>query len=1119
MKPLDPRLLPHLRPARAALLASVSASAVGGLLLVAQAVVVGSLVAALVLSPGSSRWTAWVPWLIAIFVLRALASYAVDVAAARASGQVTRALRQRLLANALTRPHLVRDSKLGETSTLATRGMAAIDPYLTRYVPALALAAVLPAVTVLAIGWLDWLSGLIVLGTLPLVPVFAILVGMTTRERADRQWRQLAGLSGHFLDVMRGLPTLVAHRRAKAQSSSIRAITDRYRRATVDTLKLAFASSAVLELIATLSVALVAVCVGLRLAGGGIDLRTALIVLLLAPEAYWPIRRVGAEFHAAAEGTATFEQATELLASSDLAAAPPLALLQPPSLTLTDITVRHPGAASPTLNGLSLSIPAGSLTAIAGPSGCGKSTLLAALLGELPTEDGRIDIDATPLSSVDLDSWRSSVAHNAQRPWLTAGSIAGNLRIGSPEANDAQLWAALARVDLEDVVASLPDGLDTELGEDGAGLSAGQHARLALARVVLATHHGRQFVVLDEPTAHLDPDTEEILIDTMRWLAGRATVIVVAHSPAVIAAADHVITLAAPEPAEASRSFTPEPTEASRPFTPAPTPPARDEAAQPRWGLRSGMVLGTLASASGVALTATAGWLIAKAAEHPPVLLLMVAIVGVRLFGLARPVLRYAERLVSHDAALRLLADRRAEMYDALVPLVPGRLGTRRGELLAALVDDIDAELDHHLRVRLPVVTAIGVTGIAAATALVIQSIPAALITLAFALLAGGPAWLVANRGARRSEPAFVEARGELWSRVATTLHDARQLVLWQVAAPALGAVDHADAEAVAAAHKSGRAQAMGRAWVLLISGAGVAAMAAMVAGSSISPAMQALLVLVPLALGEVLTPLADAAALKVRTDRAAQRLSEIASQTPAVTDPAKPDEAPDGVGISTHSLSAGWGATPAFTDLDLAVCAGQRVAIVGPSGCGKSTLAAALMRFIDPLRGTVSLDGADTRRLLLDDVRERVGLVDDDPYIFSTSLVENVRLARPDASDAEVAEALGRAHLGDWIAGLPDGLHTMIGDGHAGVSGGERARIAMARTLLADQRIVVLDEPTAHLDSATAQALADEVLSGDRAVLWITHGTVGLDSVDEVLRLTPPRQRARSSVDDGAAC
>jgi ATP-binding cassette subfamily C protein CydCD len=509
-----------------------------------------------------------------------------------------------------------------------------------------------------------------------------------------------------------------------------------------------------------------------------------------------------------------------------------------------------------------------------------------------------------------------------------------------------------------------------------------------------------------------------------------------------------------------------------------------------------------------VALTATAGWLIARAAEHPPVLMLMVAIVGVRTFGLARPVLRYAERLVSHDVALRLLAERRAEVYDALVPLVPGRLGRHRGDVLTSVVDDVDALVDKHLRVRAPLVTFALVSVLAAGfTAWVLP--PAAPVVLAVLAVGGGTAFAVSRAGVTRAERDFVAARGRLGSAVVHLLQGAPDLRMWQATGRALDGVDRAGDAVAGAQSRSTRSTALGRALAVATAGAGVVLMAAVgapaLADGEVSGPMLALLVLLPLALLDVLTPLADAGALSVRSAAADRRLAELAATPPAVTDPAAPvPVAPRCGEVTLDGVHAGWGDTPVLEGLSLELPPGGRLGVVGPSGCGKSTLAALLLRFLDPVSGAVRLGPTDLRGLALDDVRRTVGLVDDDPHVFASTLRENLRLARPGATDAELLAALDTARLGGWVASLPRGLDTLLGDGHAHVSGGERARLGLARAVLADQPVLVLDEPTAHLDAGTARAVTDDLLTagGDRTVVWITHGSAGLDRMDRVLDL-----------------
>lgn len=1112
MKPLDRAVLTHLRPARAALAVVVAAGVVGGLATLAQAIALGSLVVAAVTG---GDWASAAGWLVGLVLLRTAAAYVGQRAAARAASEVSGALRGRLLDAA----RRIDDLPSSRLVVLATRGVAGVEPYVTRYLPALVPAALLPVVTLLAIAWLDPLSGLVVALTLPLVPVFAVLVGLTTRERARTQWRVLEALSGHFLDVVRGLPTLVAHRRAEAQVGTIRSITHRYRRATVDTLKVAFASSSVLELVATLSVALVAVTVGLRLAAGSMDFQVALTVLLLAPEAYWPLRRVGAEFHAAAEGSAALADADALLAR---ASADPPGTERPTSsrLVLSGLEIGYDTALVAPLD---LDLPTRGLVAIAGPSGCGKSTLLATVRGELAPLAGDVLVGGTPLRDVAPTWWRDRVAWAPQRPWLLADTVAANVRLGRPNAGDDEVWEALNAVGLTEVVRALPDGLTTQLGEDGAGLSAGQRARVALARVVLAD---RPVVLLDEPSAHLDEETEQVLLETLALLARRSLVLVVAHRAAVLSAADRVIRL---EPASVPATVAAH--EAGRAAgdvvrrEPAPRPPvAADEAdeTRPRWGLRTATALGALSTASGVALTATAGWLITKASEQPPVLHLVVAIVGVRLFGLARPVLRHAERVLSHDVVLRELAERRARVFADLVPLVPGRLGPRRGDLLTQVVDDVDALLDERLRVRQPVVTAALVgAGAAALTGLVAPA--AGLVVLAVAGT-GALAFAIARRGAATAEPDVVAHRARLGIRVEELAHGLGELEQWGATERALAAV-HQEARAHArAVRRSSHAVAAGTALTTAAAGLGVVAVASAVDPTGVSPAILALLLLVPVALADATAGLADAGALSVRSRAARDRLDRLAATTPAVTDPVVPAPLPGSHDVELRRVGLGWDGRTVLSLSHLALRPGEHLGVTGPSGCGKSTLAATLVRFIDPTSGEVLLGGTDLRRLALEELRGRVGLVDDDPHVFASSVAENVRLARPDATDADVRAALDRTCLGSWVDGLPDGIHTHVGAGRREVSGGERARLALARSLLADPPVLVLDEPTAHLDGATARAVASQMLGAatraGRSVVWITHGTVGLEAMDRVVHLdvTAPDEVSRALAGTAAA-
>jgi thiol reductant ABC exporter CydD subunit len=401
---------------------------------------------------------------------------------------------------------------------------------------------IVPAAVLVAVLSQDWISALIIACTLPLIPLFMALVGMATRDRMELQLRTLQQLGGHFLDVVAGLPTLKVFGRAKAQIRSIGEVTDRYRRAAMSTLRVTFLSSLILELVATISVALVAVEIGLRLMDGHLGLRTALMVLVLAPEAYLPLRQLGANYHASSEGMAAAGQVFAVLEVP----LPPRGLrrdVPDPAVTgisLEDLRVEYPGRSGPALDGISLAVAPGETVAITGSSGCGKSTLLAVLLGFIAPQDGSVRVGGVDLADMYPDAWRSRVAWMPQRPHLFAASIAENVRLGRPEATDDQVSAAILAAGLGEVVAKHPEGLGTMLGDRGVGLSVGERQRVALARAFL---RDAPLLLLDEPTANLDGETEEAVLAALARLALGRTVILVAHRPALIEMADRVIHL------------------------------------------------------------------------------------------------------------------------------------------------------------------------------------------------------------------------------------------------------------------------------------------------------------------------------------------------------------------------------------------------------------------------------------------------------------------------------------------------------------------------------------------------------------------------------------------------
>ena len=511
------------------------------LLVVAQAFCLGDVVSRGV--RGGATLSDVEPVLIVLAVvvaLRALLGSLSDSLAQTAATRTSAQLRAHLLAHVVRLgPVWLSGERRGQIATLATRGIDSIEPYVARYLPQLVIAAVVPLTVGVAILTQDFQAAVIVGVTAPLIPVFMILIGKFTESATAKQWATLGQLSGHFLDVVSGLPTLKAFGRELAQSKRMADVDRQYRVATMGVLRISFLSSFVLELLATLSVAVVAVSIGLRLVNGGLDLRTGLTVLILAPEVYLPIRAVGAQFHAAADGIDAAEQVFAVLAVEPAASG---TRTDVPSgdVLIDNVTVTYPGTEVVALARTSLALRRGRVTAIVGPSGVGKSTLLAVLQGFVAPTSGAVRIGDAVVSELDPASWRREVAVVSQDPVLVGPTIADDVRLRRPDATDDEVLDALRAAGLDP--ASLPDGAQTRVGDLASDVSAGQRRRVALARVMLAP---APLVLLDEPTAGLDDATEADVVATVRRLAeAGSAVVVVAHRPSLVADADEVVELA-----------------------------------------------------------------------------------------------------------------------------------------------------------------------------------------------------------------------------------------------------------------------------------------------------------------------------------------------------------------------------------------------------------------------------------------------------------------------------------------------------------------------------------------------------------------------------------------------
>ncbi len=539
MRPFDPRLLRYARATRGLLIGLGLLAVVQAAVAIALAGLIAFTVTA-VFESGETLAGLTVPLgaLLAVVALRAMTQYLQESWSARASALVKAELADELVAHvAALGPSWLVSARRSRLVVLLSSGLDALDEYFARYLPQLVASLVVPVLVLAALAVADPLSAVIVAVTLPLIPLFMVLIGWRTQVEQRRQWNALQTLGGHFLDVLRGLVTLKVFGRADGQAVAIAEVSERYRRRTMRVLRISFLSSFTLELLATLSVAIVAVEIGLRLVGGGLDLRTALFVLVLAPEAYLPLRQVGVHYHASQAGLAAAE---ELFGILEVDAAQPIdgtVDLRHRTLLLDGITVQHDERVDPSLV-TTFDVKPGETLALVGPSGGGKSTALGCLLGIVEPTSGVVRAGDSEVPA----AWRSQIAWMPQHPGFVRGSIAENVRVVAPAASDAEVEWSLQRAGA-DFVAELPQGIDTPLGEGGEGLSVGQRQRLALARVFVRQ---TPMAVLDEPTAGLDGGTERTVVSAISSLRGERTVVVVAHRPALADQADRVVVVAPP---------------------------------------------------------------------------------------------------------------------------------------------------------------------------------------------------------------------------------------------------------------------------------------------------------------------------------------------------------------------------------------------------------------------------------------------------------------------------------------------------------------------------------------------------------------------------------------------
>ena len=960
-------------------------------------------------------------------ILRAVAAWGSQAYAARAGIGAKESLR-RDLAGRVLQTGGGRSGSLAATSL----GLDELDAWYRTVLPAMTTTATIPLIVGARILAADWLSALIIVLTVPLVPLFMALVGLHTKDQTDAASATLSRLSDHLVELARGLPVLVGLGRLAEQSAALRRISDAHRATTVRTLRTAFLSSLVLELIATISVAVVAVAVGLRLINGDLSLEVGLVALVLAPECFAPFRALGSAFHASQDGLAAMRRAREVI-DEPLSATP----VEDGVMGADRLTVRS-------IDSLSFDLPAGSITLVEGPSGSGKSTLLDVLAGVVVPEAGSL-------------RGIGSVGYVPQHPMTVGDTVRAELRLYGDEVD-----AVMHRLRLPNTAPSQ--------------LSPGELRRLAVARGVLRVQAGATLLLLDEPTAHLDSASAELVERELELLRGRATMVIASHEQGVARLADRRIVLA---PSTFRRESVIEPVEMIGPVS---TGSTSEGSALPEllaflrptaFRFTAAALLGTASTLFAITLLAVSGWLIVRASEEPAIMYLLVAIVGVRFFGIGRAVLRYCERLLTHDASLGSVTELRLRLWNGLAALGPAsRALTTGGVALDYLVAASDRVRDLVPRVVLPIVTAIASTLaiVIAVAALHAPALPV-LLVIGVSIVTAPLVAVVADRHASAAEGTI---RSTVLRRFTALVEAAPDLAANGVGDRVRNEIGELDSAAGVQARRS--AIALGLGGAIVIAACAVASALMLGASAGAPSAIVAVLVLLPLGLIEPLVALVDAAQQWPALAAALRKVGEVSSDAPVASAPTRSRVQT----LELRELSTTWpgAGAPAFAGVSARAERGEWIVVDGASGSGKSTLLATVLGFVPASSGAVLFDGSAEQA--------RVAWCPQEGHLFDSTIRGNLLLARSKddkPSDAELTATLSRV-------GLHHSLDTRVGHHGARLSGGERQRLAVARALLTRADVVLLDEPTAHLDAEAASDLMRDLRRAlaQRIVLLVTH-------------------------------
>lgn len=1094
-------------------------------------------------------------------IVRLLAHYIQESVANRLGSAVKATFRERALEH-MFKLGVQHKERHGDVIHMLTDGLEQVDAYVARYIPQILYAIMIPLIMGIAIVDTLPIIGIILIITVPLIPFFMILIGKQADRLNKEQWERMSFLSGHFLDVLQGITTLKLFGRAKDQIKVIGRLSEEFKDSTLRVLRVAFLSALVLELVSTISTALIAVYLGLTLLDGEISFFSAFFILLLAPEFYTPFRQLGAAFHTGMAGKTSILKYEEFMNRQPSLPIGGQSQLKGDvqAIEIKDLTFTYEDSENGVQH-ISLEAKRNSPIMLVGESGAGKSTIAHIIGGFLTAPKGTVTIDGLDLCDIDIEWWRQQITYVSQHPHIMKGTLRDVLSFGM-NVSDEEIIEACKEVQLLDVINRQQDGLDTVISEGGLGLSGGERQRVALVRAFLRKG---QVLILDEVTAHLDVKTEAIISSAIKRLMDNKIVIIIGHrlqtmhwastlyvlehgriiqqgSYAKLLAVDgyfkDLITSGLgefsstiEEQLKTEKSFTLEHrkeidnsirVDHQEAYVLGQDTIQTPEVLTSKMGVQGWKLLFTVLSPAkwslvlaliftfltvfmNVGLLTVSAWLLASAALQPGLTYLSLAIVGVRFFGVSRAVCRYFERYTSHRMAFQGLYGLRVWFYAHLEPLAPAilkRFGA--GDMLGRIMGDIEVLQFFYLRTLIPPAAAIALTILVAYGVSTIDNSLVAPIVLAGFIL-GLVLPLVVYAHNKQSLTAIGPQQGEYKSLLSDTMDSLEDVISYGNEQLVYDRIQHM--MSTVDANKGIIERGMNLGNTLFLGGVQITVViVAILAANALTGAWASVMVAVA-AIGtqawfEALQPMIAAVHHGAESKVATSRLIALAHEPIPVVEPNAPKPFNANREITFTDVSFGYDAhRRIYEHLRLDIKQGQSIAIVGASGSGKTTLFNMLERLYD-YSGSIHVGDVELKDISIDTWRNALGTITQDTYIFHASFEDNIRLARPDASEADLKYAIDRASLRSVVERLPDGIHTIVGSGGHGLSGGERQRVALARLFLRKPQVVLLDEPLEGLDQVTRKALHRDLMEyvQDKTCLYITHQLEGLEHMDRIL-------------------